>query len=146
MAFTPSVAPWFSGILSILSAPLSRKVTSKEIRELYEEMYKGEKLITVGKKVPELGNVSGIQGWTVGGFQVHSEGERVVIVVSHIFHGLFTVYCACALVERMDIDGFFVCREDWITCLRAQPRNASRCVLPNHLNDVTAYFFILFRI
>ena len=82
LAFTPAVAPWFSGILSVLSAQLTRKVTAKEIKELYEEMYAGERLIKVGSKVPEVGDVEGIQGWTVGGFQVHSEGERVVVVVS----------------------------------------------------------------
>ncbi len=82
IAFVPSVAPWFSGIISVLSAPLTRKASAAEIRVLYEEMYKGESLIRVMKGVPELKDVEGKQGWSVGGFQVHSAMDRVVVVVS----------------------------------------------------------------
>lgn len=85
VAFIPSVAPWFSGIISILSAPLSKSVTAKEVKDLFEETYRGEKLIKVGGKVPEVGDVEGMQGWMVGGFQVHSGGDRVVVVVSRLF-------------------------------------------------------------
>lgn len=81
LAFVPSVAPWFSGIISVLSAPLARKVSAKDVRALYEEMYQGERLISIVSKVPELKDIENQQGWAVGGFQVHSEGERVVIVV-----------------------------------------------------------------
>ena len=81
LAFVPSVAPWFSGIMSVLSAPLSRQVSAKEIRAMFEDMYQGERLITIEPKVPELKSIENQQGWVVGGFQVHSEGERVVIVV-----------------------------------------------------------------
>ncbi|KAJ8488253.1 hypothetical protein ONZ45_g14014 [Pleurotus djamor] len=89
LAFVPMVAPWFSGIISTLSMPLSQQLTAKEVIGLYEEMYKGEKLITFKTAVPELKDVEGKQGWTVGGFQVHSEGDRVVIVVraSSFSHG-----------------------------------------------------------
>ncbi|KAH8110024.1 hypothetical protein DFH11DRAFT_1805964 [Phellopilus nigrolimitatus] len=38
VAFVPSVAPWFSGILSVLSAPPSRKVAAREVKALYEEL------------------------------------------------------------------------------------------------------------
>lgn len=81
LAFVPSVAPWFSGIISVLSAPLARKVSAKDVRALFEEMYQGERLISIVSKVPELKDIENQQGWAVGGFQVHSEGERVVIVV-----------------------------------------------------------------
>ncbi|KAH8109944.1 bifunctional acetylglutamate kinase/N-acetyl-gamma-glutamyl-phosphate reductase [Phellopilus nigrolimitatus] len=80
VAFVPSVAPWFSGILSVLSAPLSRKIAAREVKALYEELYAGERLITVGAAVPGLADVENKHGWTVGGFQVHSEGDRVVVV------------------------------------------------------------------
>ncbi|KAF9499258.1 acetylglutamate kinase ARG6 [Pleurotus eryngii] len=80
LAFVPMVAPWFSGIISTLSMPISQKLTAREVAALYEEMYSGEKLVKIQKGVPELRDVEGKQGWTVGGFQVHSEGERVVVV------------------------------------------------------------------
>jgi len=80
VAFVPSVAPWFSGIISVLSAPLTRKASAADIRALYEDMYKGESLVRVLKGVPELKDVEGKQGWSVGGFQVHSAMDRVVVV------------------------------------------------------------------
>ncbi|KZT18733.1 bifunctional acetylglutamate kinase/N-acetyl-gamma-glutamyl-phosphate reductase [Neolentinus lepideus HHB14362 ss-1] len=80
IAFVPNVAPWFSGILSVLSMPLSKKVSAKEVVQLYEEKYGGESLITIKKEVPALPDVQNKHGWTVGGFQVHSEGDRAVVV------------------------------------------------------------------
>lgn len=54
---------------------------ANEIRELFEELYKDEKLVKIQKDVPEVADISGKHGWTVGGFQVHSSGKRAVIVV-----------------------------------------------------------------
>ncbi|KAI0946857.1 hypothetical protein AcW1_010194 [Taiwanofungus camphoratus] len=80
VAFIPTVAPWFSGIVSILSMPLSEKTTAKDVKTLFEEKYQGEKLIRFKKDAPMLPDVENQHGWTVGGFQVHSEGDRVVVV------------------------------------------------------------------
>ncbi|KAI0700658.1 bifunctional acetylglutamate kinase/N-acetyl-gamma-glutamyl-phosphate reductase [Cerioporus squamosus] len=80
IAFIPTVAPWFSGITSVLSMPLSEKVTAREVRALYEERYQGEKLVRIKNEVPTLVDVENQHGWTVGGFQVHSEGDRAVVV------------------------------------------------------------------
>lgn len=80
VAFTPSVAPWFSGIVSVLSMPLAARVTARDVRELYEARYAGERLVTIQKDVPTLPDIEGKHGWTVGGFQVHSEGDRAVVV------------------------------------------------------------------
>lgn len=91
VAFIPSVGPWFSGIISTLSAPLNTNTSAKKIRELYEAMYGGEKLIKVQAGVPSLADVENRQGWVVGGFQVHSEGDRVVVVVRR------RRFCSCLL-------------------------------------------------
>ncbi|KAH7908793.1 hypothetical protein BJ138DRAFT_1068142 [Hygrophoropsis aurantiaca] len=80
IAFVPSVAPWFSGIISTLSMPLSEKVSAKDIKALYVERYGGEKLINIQAGVPVLQDVENKHGWTVGGFQVHSDGDRAVVV------------------------------------------------------------------
>jgi N-acetyl-gamma-glutamyl-phosphate reductase/acetylglutamate kinase len=85
VAFVPSVATWFSGILSTVSVPLNRKMTAKEVVELFEERYKGEMLVKIQKEVVQLGDVEGRHGWTVGGFQMSVEGDRVVIVVCPFF-------------------------------------------------------------
>jgi len=62
--------------------PLNDKTRyrASDIVEMFEERYKGEKLIKVKREVPMLGEVEGNHGWTVGGFQVHSKGDRVVLV------------------------------------------------------------------
>ncbi|RDX42035.1 bifunctional acetylglutamate kinase/N-acetyl-gamma-glutamyl-phosphate reductase [Lentinus brumalis] len=80
IAFIPTVAPWFSGITSVLSMPLSERVTAREVRALYEAKYEGEKLVRIKNEVPTLVDVENKHGWTVGGFQVHSEGDRAVVV------------------------------------------------------------------
>lgn len=82
IAFVPAVAPWFSGILSTVSIPLNGKLTAKQVADLFVEKYQGEKLVRIKKEVPQLVDVEGKHTWTVGGFQVHSDGDRVVIVVS----------------------------------------------------------------
>ncbi|KAG8895107.1 hypothetical protein FRB99_000764 [Tulasnella sp. 403] len=50
-----------------------------DVKELYEERYGNEKLITIGKDVVELSQIEGKHGWRVGGIQVHSSGKRVVV-------------------------------------------------------------------
>jgi N-acetyl-gamma-glutamyl-phosphate reductase/acetylglutamate kinase len=81
VAFIPSVAPWFSGIISTVSIPLSDKMTAKDVVRMFEERYAGEKLVKIRKEIPELKDVKDNHGWVVGGFQTSVEGDRVVIVV-----------------------------------------------------------------
>ncbi|KDQ09314.1 hypothetical protein BOTBODRAFT_179172 [Botryobasidium botryosum FD-172 SS1] len=80
IAFVPSVAPWFSGIISTVSAPLKQEMRASDIKALYGEKYAGEKLVTLIKDVPHLREIEGKHGWTSGGIQVHSSGRRVVVV------------------------------------------------------------------
>jgi N-acetyl-gamma-glutamyl-phosphate reductase / acetylglutamate kinase len=82
LGFIPHVSPWFSGILSTLSAPLKKSVTAQEVRDLYEEKYAKEPLVKMLKGVPQLVDIENKHGWSVGGIQVHSSGRRVVVVVS----------------------------------------------------------------
>lgn len=80
IAFVPSVAPWFSGIIAVASVPLKGRLTAREVVGLFEERYAGNKLVRIGKEAPQVGDIQGKHTWSVGGFQVHSEGERVVVV------------------------------------------------------------------
>ena len=81
IAFVPIVAPWFSGIISVLSMPLSEHLSARELKELYEKKYAEEKLIRLQKDVVQVKDVQDQHGWVVGGFQVHSQGDRAVVVV-----------------------------------------------------------------
>ena len=117
VAFIPSVAPWFSGILSTLSMPLSERLSAKDLKALYEEKYEGEKLITIKRDVPSLQDVENKHGWTVGGFQVHSDGDRAVVVV----RVLLVVLLLSELLILMTVG-----RAGLIICSRAPRRNVSK--------------------
>ncbi|KAF8066943.1 acetylglutamate kinase ARG6 [Lyophyllum atratum] len=70
IAFIPSVAPWFSGIISTVSIPLTGKMTAREVIALFEEKYQGDKLVRIIKEVPQLPDIE----------NKHTGGDRVVII------------------------------------------------------------------
>ncbi|MCJ1476197.1 Protein arg-6, mitochondrial [Lambiella insularis] len=82
VAFIPHVAVWFQGIHHTISIPLSQTMTSRDIRNLYQERYAGEKLVKVVGEAPLVKAISGKHGLEVGGFGVHSSGKRVVVVAT----------------------------------------------------------------
>ena len=82
IAFVPSVAPWFQGIISTVSVPLENEMRAEDVRRLFEERYAAEPLVKVQKTVPEIKDIAGQHGFRAGGFQMHSSGKRVVVVVA----------------------------------------------------------------
>ncbi|CAG7851818.1 Protein ARG5,6, mitochondrial Contains: RecName: Full=N-acetyl-gamma-glutamyl-phosphate reductase; AltName: Full=N-acetyl-glutamate semialdehyde dehydrogenase; Short=NAGSA dehydrogenase; Contains: RecName: Full=Acetylglutamate kinase; AltName: Full=N-acetyl-L-glutamate 5-phosphotransferase; AltName: Full=NAG kinase; Short=AGK; Flags: Precursor [Serendipita indica DSM 11827] len=82
LSFIPVVAPWFSGILSTASVPLKDgiKITARDVRALYEGMYKDERGVKLLANVPDIKEIMNQHGWVFGGCQVHSSGQRVVVV------------------------------------------------------------------
>ncbi|CAG8669662.1 1985_t:CDS:2, partial [Paraglomus occultum] len=55
---------------------------SSEIKELYEEQYKGEKLIKVVGDVPVVKDNAQKHFVKIGGFGVDSTGKRVVVIAT----------------------------------------------------------------
>jgi hypothetical protein len=51
----------------------------RDIRQLYQDRYAGEKLVKVIGESPLVKNIAGKHGVEVGGFAVHSSGNRVVV-------------------------------------------------------------------
>jgi N-acetyl-gamma-glutamyl-phosphate reductase/acetylglutamate kinase len=94
VAFMPHVAPWFQGIISTVSIPLTKEMRASEIKALFEEKYASESLVKIQSEVPEIYQISGKHGVRIGGFQVHSSGKRVVLVVRFPFL-LFPLLQAC---------------------------------------------------
>ena len=82
LSFIPSVAPWFSGIISVLNAPLKKEARADDIWKLYEDKYAGEPLVNISRGVPDVMDAAGKHGWRMGGVQLHSSLKRVVVVVS----------------------------------------------------------------
>lgn len=117
LAFIPNVAPWFSGIISVLTAPLDKSMRASEIIELYEEKYGKEPLVQIQKTVPDVTEVMGKHGWRVGGVQVHSSGKRVVVVVSRVL---------CARWQDQWIEANGRDRALWTTFSRVLPLRPCR--------------------
>ncbi|EGV60582.1 hypothetical protein CANTEDRAFT_110287 [Yamadazyma tenuis ATCC 10573] len=83
VAFVPHVAQWFQGITHTISIPIQPKaLTSRDIRNIYQERYQGEKLITISGEAPVVKDISGKHGVVVGGFAVNSKEDRVVVVAT----------------------------------------------------------------
>ncbi|KAK2774883.1 Protein arg-6, mitochondrial [Emmonsiellopsis sp. PD_33] len=79
VGFIPHVASWFQGIHHTINIPLREPMTSRDIRNLYQDRYAGEKLVKVVGEAPLVKNIAGRHGVEVGGFAVHSGGKRVVV-------------------------------------------------------------------
>ncbi|KAK5089564.1 Protein arg-6, mitochondrial [Exophiala xenobiotica] len=79
VGFIPHVAVWFQGIHHTINIPLREEMSSRDIRNIYQERYAGERLLKVIGEAPVVKNISGKHGVEVGGFAVHSGGKRVVV-------------------------------------------------------------------
>lgn len=54
-------------------------MSSRDIRNIYQERYAGEKLVKIIGEPPVVKNIAGRHGVDVGGFAVHSSGKRAVV-------------------------------------------------------------------
>ncbi|GKT96418.1 N-acetyl-gamma-glutamyl-phosphate reductase [Colletotrichum tofieldiae] len=79
VAFSPHVASWFRGIQATIHIPLNKTITSRDIRQIYQDRYAGEKLVKVVGEPPLVKNIMNKHGVEIGGFAVHSSGKRVVV-------------------------------------------------------------------
>ncbi|WPG97955.1 N-acetyl-gamma-glutamyl-phosphate reductase (arg-6) [Acrodontium crateriforme] len=82
VAFIPHVAVWFAGIHHTISIPLAHTMTSRDVRQLYQDRYDKEKLVNVTGESPSVKDIAGKHGVEIGGFAVHSGGKRVVVNVT----------------------------------------------------------------
>lgn len=83
VAFTPHVAQWFQGITHTILIPIkTNSLSSRDIRNLYQERYLGEQLVTISGEAPFVKDISGKHGVVIGGFAVNSKADRVVIVAT----------------------------------------------------------------
>ncbi|KAF4509885.1 hypothetical protein G6O67_001822 [Ophiocordyceps sinensis] len=82
VAFIPHVASWFRGIHHTINIPLNKTMTSRDIRQIYQDRYAGEKLVKVVGEAPLVKSIMNKHGVEIGGFAVHSSGKRVVVCAS----------------------------------------------------------------
>ncbi|RUS23903.1 hypothetical protein BC938DRAFT_474436 [Jimgerdemannia flammicorona] len=68
VAFVPHVGSFFQGITLTVSVPLEKSITHGEVKEVFDEFYKGEKLVQVtGAEVPLVKDNAGKHFVRVGG-------------------------------------------------------------------------------
>ncbi|KAL5339585.1 hypothetical protein BJX70DRAFT_363346, partial [Aspergillus crustosus] len=79
IAFMPHVAVWFQGISLTINIPLKEAMSSRDIRNIYQDRYAGEKLVKIIGEPPLVKAIAGRHGVEVGGFAVHSNEKRVVV-------------------------------------------------------------------
>lgn len=83
VSFMPHVGSWFQGIAMTVNIPLKENhgLTNEKVNEIYNEFYKGEKLIKIlGNDIPLVHDISGKHGCSIGGFKISEEGDRLVVV------------------------------------------------------------------
>lgn len=72
-------ASWFRGIHLTINIPLNKTMTSRDIRQIYQDRYAGEKLVKVVGEAPLVRAIQDKHGVEIGGFAVDSTGKRVVV-------------------------------------------------------------------
>ena len=106
VGFIPVVGAWFSGIISTGSIPLKEKLSARDVVSLFEEKYGDEKLICIQRDVVQVQDVQHKHGWRVGGFQMSSDGERVVLVggLDNLLKGAATqcLQVGCSVLVELD--------------------------------------------
>ena len=70
---------WYRGITLTLSIPLRKEMTSRDIRQIYQDRYAGENLIKVVGEPPLVSAIMGRHGVEIGGFAMDSSGRRMVL-------------------------------------------------------------------
>lgn len=56
-------------------------MTSRDIRQIYQDRYAGEKLVKVVGEAPLVKSIQNKHGVEIGGFAVDTTGKRVVVLV-----------------------------------------------------------------
>ncbi|KAJ3117482.1 hypothetical protein HDU96_006576 [Phlyctochytrium bullatum] len=84
VAFIPHVGQFFRGISLTLSIPVESSVNGKDVRALYADYYRGERLVRVLEEgdIPEVKKIQNRHGVEIGGFKVQSNGRRIVITAT----------------------------------------------------------------
>ena len=80
--FLPHVAPHFRGITMTVNAHLGESATPEAVSRRYADFYAGEPLMRVVEHAPWVNHVAGRHGAEIGGFDLSSEGRRLVVVAT----------------------------------------------------------------
>lgn len=80
--FMPHVAPFFRGITLTVAAELDSAQTPEGLLALYQQAYAPHALIDVKAEAPEVTEIRGKHGVSIGGFTVSKKDPRRIALVS----------------------------------------------------------------
>lgn len=79
--FLPHVADFFRGINLTIAAVLKQPLTVAQLQALYEDAWRGRRLISVQTGTPEVAEVQGRHGAIIGGFTVSESSPGYIALV-----------------------------------------------------------------
>ena len=79
VSFTPHVVPTARGIMTTAHIETTEKLTTKDVKKMYEEYYAGKPFIQFAETVPSLTNVRGSNFCHIG-MEADSRNNRVVVL------------------------------------------------------------------
>jgi len=89
ISFTPHVIDAFQGMMCTAHILLKSPIKKEKIIKIFEEYYKNEKFVKIIKdKIPSIKDVSGTNYCHIGGFEIDSNNQLVIIgVIDNLIKG-----------------------------------------------------------
>ena len=89
LSFTPHVIPTFQGLMCTAHILLKKKLTAGQARKIYINFYKNKPFVKImGDKIPDLHDVQKTNLCCLGGFEIDSNNQLVVIsVIDNLLKG-----------------------------------------------------------
>lgn len=81
VCFSPHVADFFRGISLTISIPIGEPMNSRQLLNRYQEFYRDHEGVCVQESIPEISDIRGTHGCSIGGFSTDDRnGLRFVVV------------------------------------------------------------------
>jgi N-acetyl-gamma-glutamyl-phosphate reductase / acetylglutamate kinase len=104
--FSPHVASFFQGINLTIAATLAQPASAEDVCARYSQFYESEPLVKVDSAMPNVRQIVGQHGVSIGGFTADEASNRVVVVstIDNLLKGAATqalqnINLACGLDE-----------------------------------------------
>ncbi len=88
LSFTPHVIATFQGLMSTAHIILKKKITKEEVKKIYQKFYSGKPFVKILDKIPDLHDVQKTNYCCIGGFEIDSNNQLVIIsVIDNLIKG-----------------------------------------------------------
>ena len=88
LSFTPHVIDAFQGMMCTAHILLKKSVDKDEVISLFKDFYKDQPFVKIVDKIPEIKDVQGTNYCHIGGFEVDSNNQLVIVsVIDNLLKG-----------------------------------------------------------